>query len=254
MPSDVRQPPPCTVVQLAVDAGIPFDPGALSADVSKAVSWVHLSGTLHDTVAAQPERYLHPSPQLGALLGAARAGGKKLFLLTNSALGFVDKGMRFLVGDNWQQHFDVVITSAHKPAFYTSDSAFRMYSSNVRVAIFEPVTLILTFALTCCRPYGLHDCQRDFVKWSPARASDLEEGRILIGGSLEELVRLTGWSGRQVLYVGDHLHADLREPRREAGWATAAIVRELEKELEVSGLYPGVSYWCTKAAQMCSYI
>ena len=126
--------PVWTVVQLAVDAGIPFDPGALSADVSKAVSWVHLSGTLHDTVAAQPERYLHPSPQLGALLAAARAGGKKLFLLTNSALGFVDKGMQFLVGDNWQQHFDVVITSAHKPAFYTSDSAFRVYSSNVGVA------------------------------------------------------------------------------------------------------------------------
>ena len=33
--------------------------------------------------------------------------------------------------------------------------------------------------------------------------------------------------------MGDHLHADLREPRREAGWATAAIVRELENELDV---------------------
>jgi len=56
---------------------------------------------------------------------------------------------------------------------------------------------------------------------------------VLIGGSLTELSRLTGWSGRKVLYVGDHLHADLREPRDKAGWATAAIVRELEKELDV---------------------
>ena len=31
---------------------------------------------------------------------------------------------------------------------------------------------------------------------------------------------------------GDHVHADLREPRRQ-GWATAAIVRELERELDV---------------------
>ena len=38
--------------------------------------------------------------------------------------------------------------------------------------------------------------------------------RVLIGGSLGELERLTGWAGRKVLYVGDHLHADLREPRR----------------------------------------
>ena len=34
--------------------------------------------------------------------------------------------------------------------------------------------------------------------------------------------------------MGDHLHADLREPRRGAGWATAAIIRELEAELEVA--------------------
>ena len=54
------------------------------------------------------------------------------------------------------------------------------------------------------------------------------------GGSLRELERLTGWEGRRVLYVGDHLHADLREPRRGAGWATAAIIRELEAELEVA--------------------
>ena len=57
---------------------------------------------------------------------------------------------------------------------------------------------------------------------------------MLIGGSLRELERLTGWEGRRVLYVGDHLHADLREPRRGAGWATAAIIRELEAELEVA--------------------
>ena len=49
--------------------------------------------------------------------------------------------------------------------------------------------------------------------------------------ALRELARLTGWTGRQVLYVGDHLMADLAEPRRQAGWATAAIVRELEEEL-----------------------
>ena len=87
---------------------------ALSEDVSKAISWVHLSGTLHDTVGADPDRYIHPSPGLGRHLAEARAGGKKLFLLTNSALGFVDQGMQFLIGEQWQSLFDVVITSAQK--------------------------------------------------------------------------------------------------------------------------------------------
>ena len=58
----------------------------------------------------------------------------------------------------------------------------------------------------------------------------MEKNRVLLGGSLAELSRLTGW-GSEVLYVGDHVHADLREPRRQ-GWATAAIMRELERELD----------------------
>ena len=59
-------------VQLAVESGAAFDAAALSADVSKAIGWVHLSGTMHDAVAAQPERFLHPSPALGGLLADAR--------------------------------------------------------------------------------------------------------------------------------------------------------------------------------------
>ena len=59
-------------VQLAVESGAAFDAAALSADVSKAIGWVLLSGTMHDAVAAQPERFLHPSPALAGLLDDAR--------------------------------------------------------------------------------------------------------------------------------------------------------------------------------------
>ena len=55
---------------------------------------MHISGTMHDLVAAHPERYLQPSPALGSLLAETRAAGKQLFLLTNSSFGFVDAGMR----------------------------------------------------------------------------------------------------------------------------------------------------------------
>ena len=198
------------VVQLAVESNVPFDAGALAADVSKAIGYVHISGTMHDTVASRPEDFLHPSPSLGGLLADSRAAGKKLFLLTNSAFPFVDAGMRFLVGAEWRQLFDVVVTSAQKPGFYSGDRPFRVYSSKSTPA------------------------SQDFIGWRHAGLHDLKDGRVLIGGSLAELERLTGWAGQQVLYVGDHLYADLREPRREAGWATAAIVRELERELEVT--------------------
>ena len=195
-------------VQLALESGTAVDAAAVGADVSKAIEWVHLSGVMHDTVAASPEEYLHPSQRLGSLLGAARDSGKSLFVLTNSGFDFVDRGMRFLIGPEWRQLFDLVIVSAQKPAFYTRDSPFRAIS------------------------------ERGFVTWRAAEAKDLEKGRVLIGGSLAELGRLTGWGGigKQVLYVGDHVHTDLRAPRRKAGWATAAILRELEHELAVMAL------------------
>ena len=34
---------------------------------------------------------------------APGAAGKQLFLLTNSAFGFVDAGMRFLIGSDWRR-------------------------------------------------------------------------------------------------------------------------------------------------------
>ena len=84
-------------------------------------------------------------------------------------------------------------------------------------------------AFACVQPLGHQSSHRSFVSllmraWPQAGKRDVEQGRVLIGGSLEELARLTGWYGRRVLYVGDHLHADLREPRRIAGWSTVSRV------------------------------
>jgi len=191
------------IVQLAVDRGIPFDPGALAADVAQAVSWVHLSGKLHDAVAAAPQDYLHPIEDFASLLDDARASGKKLFILTNSPFAFMATGMRFLLGDSWRDKFDLVVASAKKPSFFRSEGPFRAVSKT-----------------------------KGYLRWQRAGPTDVSKGRVLVGGSLAELTRLTGWSGRDVLYVGDHLHADLREPRRQ-GWATAAIIRELDEELDV---------------------
>ena len=143
------------VLQLAKESEIAFDPAAVGEDVSKAISWVHLSGRMHDTVAASPAEYLHPSPSLESLLWRTRETSprKRLFLLTNSTYAFIEKGMRFLVGPHWRDLFDVVVTSAQKPRFYQRDSPFRAIAGS-----------------------------GEFVKWSQASASDVAKGRVLIGG------------------------------------------------------------------------
>lgn len=54
-------------------------------------------------VAANPERFLVPSPELPLLLREFRRSGNKLFLLTNSEHWFIDAGMRFLAGEQWRE-------------------------------------------------------------------------------------------------------------------------------------------------------
>jgi hypothetical protein len=49
------------VVQLAVDLDIPFDPAALGEDVSRAIAWVHISGTMHDEARAPTSRQQPPA-------------------------------------------------------------------------------------------------------------------------------------------------------------------------------------------------
>ena len=46
---------------------------------------------------------------------------KKLFVITNSPFDSVDKGMSFMVGDDWREFFDVIIVQAGKPHFFTNN-------------------------------------------------------------------------------------------------------------------------------------
>jgi hypothetical protein len=41
---------------------------------------------------------------------------------SNSPFWYCDAGMNYVVGPDWRDQWDVVITSAGKPAFYTEDN------------------------------------------------------------------------------------------------------------------------------------
>ena len=193
------------VVQLAVDENIPFDPYWLHTDVRRAVEWVHVSGTMHGTVRAAPERFLDRNVRTKEMLERTRASGKKVFLLTNSGFDFVDAGMKYLLDDDeWLSLFDVAIFESSKPGFFESQKPFRRLNVD-----------------------------NSFAKWGEVRPADIDRGRSLVGGSLQEFMRLTGWVGKRVLYFGDHVFADLQEPARESGWATGAIISEVEEHVAV---------------------
>jgi HAD superfamily 5'-nucleotidase-like hydrolase len=195
------------VMQLADDLGIPHDPYWIHQDVRKAVEHTHISGAMHGAIKADVAQYIRPNPDLRKFLECAAGANKRLFLLTNSPLDFVEAGMTFLVGSDWMDLFDVSIFEAGKPRWFSGEKPFRSL-----------------------------DATRSFVKWGTVQPDDvLVKGRALVGGSVQELLRLTGWGkeGARVLYFGDHVFADLAEPARQTGWTTGAIVRELEHEIKV---------------------
>ncbi|KAK1275507.1 hypothetical protein QJS04_geneDACA003914 [Acorus gramineus] len=103
--------------------------------------------------------------------------------------------------DSWRELFDVVIAQANKPSFYTLEHPFRCYDAEKDTLAFTAVDAFLP-------------------------------NQIYYHGCLKSFLQITKWNGPEVIYFGDHLFSDLRGPSK-AGWRTAAIIHELENEIQI---------------------
>ncbi|KAG0553613.1 hypothetical protein M758_12G025500 [Ceratodon purpureus] len=192
------------VIQHFVDQKLDFDCTYVYEDVQKSIEYIHRSGNLHREILSDPAKYLQKNPKVVEMLQTLKERGKNLFILTNSPFPFVDGGMRFLFqetgkADSWRDLFDVVIALSDKPNFYSSQRPFRAYHHKKDVLRFTKVDSF--------EPHGVyyHGCLSDFAE-------------------------CTKWKGSEVIYFGDHLFSDLKGPAK-AGWRTAAVIRELEREI-----------------------
>ncbi|OEL30160.1 5'-nucleotidase domain-containing protein [Dichanthelium oligosanthes] len=104
-------------------------------------------------------------------------------------------------GNSWRELFDVVIAQANKPTFYNSDHPFRVYDTQKDTLAFTAVDKFLP-------------------------------DQVYYHGCLKSFLQITKWRGPEVIYFGDHLLSDLRGPSK-AGWRTAAVIQELEDEIEI---------------------
>jgi len=196
------------VIQHFVDRGTPFHPAYVYSDVKHAVSHLHESGILHSTISSQPEVYIEESPSIVELLQTQRAAGRKIFMLTNSGFKFVDAVLNHITrhrlqAGEWLSLFDLVCVAADKPSWYKEERPFRSLNPHTGK-----------------------------VRWVPI--NELLPGNVYYGGSFHELNRLSkgAFQGQHVLYLGDHVFSDLSKPSR-IGWRTGAIIRELEREVQL---------------------
>jgi HAD superfamily 5'-nucleotidase-like hydrolase len=265
-----------------------FEPDYVYRDVRAAVEQVHVGGQLHAAIVASPGHFLESSPQLAEFLLRLRAENKFVFLLTNSPFAFVDAGMRFMLAqglsstanqklakqfgvesaEQWTRLFDVCITSARKPGFFTRQGHFRRVdvANNGRLSWqpvhrFERGAVYTEGSLTeFIRLASISRAETAAAAAAAAPASSAA-GAESSGGAAaaaaaaaaaepispmsasynpaalkkdaDDLADLAPLRGHQVLYWGDHVGADLTAPWQAQRWRTAAVVPEIARELAV---------------------
>ncbi|XP_029661742.1 5'-nucleotidase domain-containing protein 3 isoform X2 [Formica exsecta] len=190
----------CNVTEYFLQNHIDYHPEILFRDVKNSVQSCH--PIMHQLVVENVSEYLEPNKDLKRFFERLRKADKKMFLVTNSPFHFVNKGMQFLVGENWKDNFDVVIVQARKPRFFTEET----------------------------RPLRIYDEVKQTQLWD--RVTKLNKGVIYLEGTVKQLQDMTGWQGHQVLYFGDHPYSDLADVTLEHGWRTGAIIKELTHEIE----------------------
>ncbi|MBS1152927.1 MAG: family hydrolase 5-nucleotidase, partial [Myxococcaceae bacterium] len=188
--------------------GKTVDYARLYDDIREAIDTVHRDNSLKEIIRKDIGHYIFKDPDLGPALHKLRSGGKKLFVLTNSHWDYTDAVMRYLLDGvvaeypSWRNYFDVVVTAASKPGFFSDGKPFLEVDSTTSA---ENKVL--------------------------GEATVLERGKVYQGGNLGQFEKLTGLAGEAVLYVGDHIYGDILKSKKTSMWRTAMVVQELEDEI-----------------------
>ncbi len=195
------------IQKLEIELGQKIDYAKLYNDIREAIDTVHRDNSLKTEIKKDIGKYIFKDPELGPALHKLRSGGKKLFVLTNSLWDYTDAVMSYLLDGVvaeypfWRNYFDVVVTSARKPDFFSHSEPFLEV---------DPVT-------SMPKPEG-----------EPVA---FERGKVYQGGNLHAFERLTGFAGDTVLYVGDHIYGDILKSKKTSLWRTCMVVQELEDEI-----------------------
>jgi 5'-nucleotidase len=169
-------------------------------DIRECIDRAHQDGSIKVKVMGNLDKYFIKDGKLPLTLDKFIKGGKKLYLLTNSGWEYTNALLTHLLSGelddypDWRDYFDAVIIEANKPGFFAQGSPM------LRM---EPA-----------------DGERRY--------------RVFRHGSSKELEEMLGAKGEEILYFGDHTHADILKSKKSSGWRTAMIIEELEKEVVAS--------------------
>ncbi len=179
----------------------------LARAVREAIDATHLMGALKAEIMAHPDRFVVSDPQLGQTLLDLRQSGKSLLLITNSEWEYTRAMMSHALGQGFAELFSLVVVKARKPGFFSSDSpAFLLVGES---GLLKPHT------------------------------GRLELPNVYLGGNARLVEQSLDVRGEEILYLGDHIYADVHACQDLMRWRTGLVVRELEEELlQLSAFLP----------------
>jgi 5'-nucleotidase len=181
----------------------------LFQEVQRALDMTHIEGELKEEIIAAPARFVDLDPELLPTLLDQRDAGKKLLLITNSEWSYTDNMMRWYFEEQlkypgrWSDLFDLVVVQARKPDFFLGNNPF----------------------------YEVINKQGHLRSLGPAERPVVETGHFYFGGSAAAVEKALGLQGQDILYVGDHIFADVHASKRTVRWRTALVLREIEDDI-----------------------
>jgi len=183
------------VIEHLEPRGGTLDYGQLFSDIRECADISHQDGSILDAVLEDLPRYVDRDPDLGQLLHKLRSAGKRVFLVTNSGPEYTEAMMSYLLDDGLDE-YPSWNAASQKPSFFTEKAPFVDVESQEEIR-------------------------------------DLARGRLYTGGNISDLQRALGFTGDEVLYVGDHIYGDVLRAKKESTWRTAMIIQEMDDELRV---------------------
>lgn len=191
----------------AQDKNLQVDYADLAMTVQAAVSEAHVDGILKERILEDPIEYVELDSEAPIVLLDQKLAGKKLVLITNNDWEYTRRMMSYAYDHylppelTWRSLFDVVITNAQKPDFWT-----------LRMPLWEVM-----------------DEERGLTHSTPR--AKMEVGRVYCGGYARMVEECFAYGGQQVMYIGDHIYADTNVAKSILQWQTCLIMRELEGEV-----------------------
>lgn len=201
---------------------------------SKAIFRAHVEGNMKKEIQEDPARFIELDLELVPTLVDQSLAGRKLALITNSNWEYTDRIMTYLVHEHfsrtgrqastktttltsdWRELFDLVIVSARKPDFFTGRN---------------PVYRVLVPEAVQEGDEG-SEGQQGLAQGAVMQEDfKMREGHVYNGGSARMVEKLFDCSSDSILYVGDHVFADLTIAKATLRWRTLLVMQELEKEV-----------------------